>query len=236
MALPKLKQPTYSIFLHSLKRNVEYRPYNVGEEKILMMISESKDPKFVATNMKKVISGCILDPDVNIDKVATYDIENLLLKIRSKSAGETVEIKYRAESGKSHIISIDLEEIDVTFNEDHEYKIVLDEEQKVGLIMKDLTFDKLLSYQENYSNSSDENKATLTFEAIIDCVESIFSGDELFTVGENTTREEVEEFISDLSGVSKTLFKFIETMPAVIYKTEIEGEEVVIKDIKSFLA
>jgi hypothetical protein len=233
--LPIVKQPSYTIHLHSVKKKVEYRPYTVGEEKILMMVSQSTDPVFINTNIRKVLQGCILDPDVSISKLASYDVENLLLKIRAKSSGEIVEIDYVDEETKEKKkLEIDLEKIDVTFPEDHEYKIEINAE--VGFIMKDLTFDKILSYQEKLSNSDETKKAEVTYDSILDCIESIYDSDKVYTIGDDTTREELETFVGSLSGISTKLYKFMETMPSIQYTFKLDsGKEVTIKDIRNFL-
>lgn len=232
--LPKIKQPSYSIYIHSVKKDVQYRPYTVGEEKILMMVSQSKDAKFVNENIKKVIQGCILDPDVKVDQLASYDVENLLLKIRAKSAGEIAEVKYKDEiSGETIDLEIDLEKLEVTFPENHKYKIEISE--TVGFIMKDLTFSKILSYQEKLKDASEQTKAEVTFECILDCIDKIYDGDKIFTIGEETSREELEAFVSDLVGVSTDLYEFMETSPGIEFKFKVGERDEVIKDIRNFL-
>jgi len=233
--LPIVKQPSYTIYLHSIKKKVEYRPYTVGEEKILMMVSQSDDVNFINTNIKKVLQGCIMDPDVSISKLASYDVENLLLKIRAKSSGELVEIDYKDEETKEQKkIEIDLEKIDVTFPEDHVYKIEINDE--VGFIMKDLTFEKILSYQEKLSKSDKAKQAEVTYDSIIDCIESIYDADKVYTIGDDTSRDELETFVGGLSGISNKFYKFMETMPSIQYAFKLDsGKEVVIKDIRNFL-
>jgi len=235
MALPKISQPTYKIYFHSIKKEVEYRPYTVGEEKILIMVSESTDPKYVSTNMKRVLQACILDPDVNVGQLASYDVENLLLKIRSKSSGETVDIKYvDPTTNKTYEVTIDLEKLDVTFNPDHDYKIEITD--KIGLLMTDLTFEKMLSYQEQLGKLSNSERAGLSFESIIDCIDSVYDEESVYKVGVDTTRDEVLAFINGLSGISHKLYKFMETMPSMEYKIlKDDGTYHRIRDIKSFL-
>jgi hypothetical protein len=233
--LPKIKQPSYSIYLHSVKKDVEYRPYTVGEEKILMMVSQSDDAKFINTNIKKVLQGCILDPDISISQLASYDVENLLLKIRAKSSGEVVEIDYKDdETGESKKIEIDLEKLDVTFPKDHLYKIEINDE--VGFIMKDLTFERVLSYQETLGKADDSKKAEITYDSILDCIESIYDAEKVYTVGDDTSRKELEEFVGSLVGVSNKFYKFMETMPSIQYSFTLDsGKEVVLRDIRNFL-
>jgi len=237
MALPVVKQPTYFTHIHSLNKEIPYRPYNVGEEKILMMVSESDDPKFVAENMKKVIQACVMDPDVDVGKLASYDVELLLIKIRAKSSGEIISIKYTdPDTDKKYEVDVNIEDISISFYDEHVYDIT--DGDNLHIELSDLTFDKMLAYQSNSSTTQDATiKAEMTYDIIIDCVKKIYDENEVWVVGEDITKAETTEFINNLTGVSKYFHKFISTMPAVIYELKLEdGKTVKIQDIKSFLA
>ncbi|PCJ96792.1 MAG: hypothetical protein COA52_00875 [Hyphomicrobiales bacterium] len=235
MALPKINQPSYNIYLHSIKKDVSYRPYTTGEEKVLMMISESKDPKFIAKNIKEIMQNCILDPDVDVGKLASYDVENLLLKIRAKSAGEIINVKYTdPDTGEEENFEINIEELDVTFDDEHEYDIKINEE--VGIKMVDLTFEKVLKYQSIIEEAGENANAEITFSTILDCIEYIYDKEEIYKVGDNITQEELTEFVENLVGISKKLYKFIQTRPTVIHELKLKsGKTKVISDFKSFL-
>ena len=58
MALPKLETPTYKIKLQSLQDEVEYRPFLVKEEKLLMIASETGDDKSIMKSMLDIINEC----------------------------------------------------------------------------------------------------------------------------------------------------------------------------------
>ena len=47
MALPKLQTPTYELKLETLDSPIQFRPYLVKEEKILMIASETGDEKSI---------------------------------------------------------------------------------------------------------------------------------------------------------------------------------------------
>jgi hypothetical protein len=47
MALPVVNGSRYKTVIPSTGTEIEYRPYNVGEEKLLMIALESKDQKHV---------------------------------------------------------------------------------------------------------------------------------------------------------------------------------------------
>ena len=58
MALPKLETPTYKIKLQSLQDEIEYRPFLVKEEKLLMIASETGDDKNIMKAMLDIINEC----------------------------------------------------------------------------------------------------------------------------------------------------------------------------------
>lgn len=96
MALPVLNAAKYRTVIPSTGKEIEYRPYLVKEEKILMVAMESKDQKQILIALKDVISACVYD-DIDVNRLAMFDLEALFLKLRGKSVGETTEIKAKCE-------------------------------------------------------------------------------------------------------------------------------------------
>ena len=60
MPLPKLKYPTFFDKIPSTKEIVEYRPFLVKEQKVLLIASESGDQKSIKEAMKKTLQACII--------------------------------------------------------------------------------------------------------------------------------------------------------------------------------
>ena len=50
MALPQLKTATYLMNIPSTGKEVEFRPYTVKEEKVLMIAMESKDQRSITVS------------------------------------------------------------------------------------------------------------------------------------------------------------------------------------------
>ena len=55
MALPVLNAPTYELTLTSSGETIQYRPFLVKEEKILLMALESNDEQEMMRAMKQII-------------------------------------------------------------------------------------------------------------------------------------------------------------------------------------
>ena len=92
MPLPKISTPTYELNLPSTGKKVQYRPFLVREEKLLVLALETEDPKDITTAMKTVIKNCIQTRGVKVETLPTFDIEYLFLNIRGKSVGEEIEV------------------------------------------------------------------------------------------------------------------------------------------------
>ena len=73
MALPKLMIPTYKTQLPSSKKEIEYRPFTVKEEKILLMALEEGTRESFMTGIKKLLNACILTEDIKIEEGYTLD-------------------------------------------------------------------------------------------------------------------------------------------------------------------
>ena len=100
MALPKLEVPKYTMTLPSSGEVIEYRPFLVKEEKNLMIAQETGEGNTVFNALKDIVKACTFDK-LDVDKVATYDMEYAFIKIRSKAVGETADIQITCEeSGK----------------------------------------------------------------------------------------------------------------------------------------
>jgi hypothetical protein len=116
MALPVLSVPEFSIKLPSTGKQVKYRPFLVKEEKVLLMALEGKDKNEITGAIINLLKGCVLTSGIQIEKLPTFDIEYLFLKIRSKSVGEVVELNLSHAEGDCSAktpVELNLDKIEV---------------------------------------------------------------------------------------------------------------------------
>ena len=92
MPLPKIATPTYELELPSTGETVQYRPFLVKEEKLLVIALESDNTKQITTAIKSVIKNCVLTKGIKVESLPTFDIEYLFLNIRGKSVGEDIDL------------------------------------------------------------------------------------------------------------------------------------------------
>ena len=119
MALPKIKHPTYTVVIPSTKQSVNIRPFTVQEEKLLLMTRSGGGTDDIVKTVKQIISNCIIE-SINVDKLATFDIEYLFIKLRSKSVGEIVDLEYTVPETEEKIkFKLNLDDVEVKYNDKH---------------------------------------------------------------------------------------------------------------------
>jgi hypothetical protein len=212
MALPMMAAPTYSLNIPSSGENIKYRPFLVKEEKALLIAQQSEDVSVMVDSLKQVLKGCILSK-VDIDNLATFDVEYIFTQIRAKSVGEVIELMFPCDedhgedNDKAKLkISIDLTNIDVEFPANHTNKFPLFGE--VGVIMKYPSFDVMAKMEKLDVESVDD-----IFDIIASCIDYIYEGDVLHYAAEQS-REELLQFLNNLTNEQfGNLQKFFSDMP-----------------------
>jgi DNA-directed RNA polymerase subunit M/transcription elongation factor TFIIS len=233
MALPKLENPTYTIEVPSLDRRVEFRPFLVKEEKVLMIAQESEDEKKILKTIKDIISACSfgkLDPN----ECTSSDIEYLFLQLRAKSVGETVDIKVKCEEcGEYTTVKINLE--DIKLSDIKEIDNTIEITDSIGMVLK-----KVSMSDAEKVNKKDSEKAFN--QMIMYSIESIYDADNVYPASESTEKELIE-FIDSLS--HKHLEKiqaYIQNVPKLQYTVKFKCKEcgheneVVLEGIESFFS
>ena len=202
MALPKVATPKYSLKLPSDGRMIQYRPFLVKEEKILLMAVESENEKEIIEAVKTIIGNCLETEGVDINDLPVFDIEYLFLNLRSKSVGETVKLKLKCEKCENEcLVGVNLSEVDITKTEGHDTKIQLTNE--IGIIMKYPTFG-IAETPDVKSNP---------IKVVNLCIDKIYDSKSVYGA-KDSTDEELDEFIDSLSHEQfQKIQGFFETMP-----------------------
>ena len=215
MTLPVINTPTYELVVPSTKEKLTYRPFLVKEEKILLMAMEEENETQLNRALKQVVNNCTFQK-VKVDKLPLFDLEYIFLRIRAKSVGEVAKLHLLCEDdGETYVpTEIDLESIEVEFQEDHNTKIEITDE--IGIVMSYPTFE----YLDFDVEGSDINKL---FDIIGSSIHQIFEGE---TVYERTdfNKKELKTFLESLtSDQFKRVQHFFETMPRLRHTLEIEN-------------
>ena len=218
MPLPKIATPTYELVLPSTKQEIKYRPFLVKEEKLLVLALESEDSKQITTTIKSVIKGCILTKGIKVENLPTFDIEYLFLNIRGKSVGEEVEVNIICpDDGVTQVpVKINLDEIEVIENEEHEKNIKLDDN-----LMMEMKYPSLEQFIKSNFDFNEENQVEQSFELIGACIDKVYSEEEVWATAD-CSKKEVNEFLEQMNSLQfKEVEKFFETMPKLTHTLEV---------------
>ncbi len=239
MPLPKIAAPTYELVLPSTKATIQYRPFLVKEEKLLVLALESEDTKQITTAIKTVIKNCVLTKGIKVDKLPTFDIEYLFLNIRGKSVGEEVELSIIAPDDEttSIPITINIDDIQVKESEDHTNKIKID-----NTLMMEMKYPSLSEFISNNFDINDDANIEKSFSLIATCIDKIYSEEEVWTASD-CSKKEMNDFLEQMnSSQFKEIEKFFETMPKLSHEVEVTNPKtkktstVVLEGLSSFFA
>ena len=123
MALPKISTPKYELTIPSTGKSIEYRPYLVREEKLLMIALESADEMQMVSAIKQIVAACTFDV-VDVNRLAMFDVEYIFAKLRAKSVGETAKVSLDCDKCEAkNNVTINIED-DINVTEQADPKIV----------------------------------------------------------------------------------------------------------------
>ncbi len=237
MPLPKIATPTYELELPSTGEVVTYRPFLVKEEKVLVIALESEDTKQITNAIKAVLKNCVLTKGIKVEKLPTFDIEYLFLNIRGKSVGEELDVNVICPDDEKTTVqvSINLDDIQVIKNDDHDNKIKLDNN-----LMMELKYPSLDQFIKNNFEFDEKNAMAQSFELIATCIDKIYTEDEVWASAD-CTKKELNEFLESMnSSQFKGIETFFETMPKLSHTIEVTNpktkvkSEVVLEGLASF--
>jgi hypothetical protein len=233
MALPKISHPMFDVVIPSSKKKLKIRPMLVKEEKILLMAKTNDDEKAILPAIKQVVNNCIVDADIDVDKMTTFDIEYLFVKIRSVSVNNISKVSYRDNSdNKVYDFEVDLEKVEVKFPEKIEKNIKINETS--GIVMK-YPEASLYSDDEFVNVSPEEFIETL----VVRCIDKIYDGDQMYDTKSFTVKE-LKEFIEQLDiNTYDKMRAFFSDLPKLYYKVEYknsngEDREIIMNSLNDF--
>ena len=239
MPLPKISTPTYHLELPSSGQEIQYRPFLVREEKLLVLALESEDTKEITTAIKNVIKACIKNKDIKVEELPTFDIEYLFLNIRGKSVGEEIEVNILCpDDGESYAkTNIAIDEIEVQRNDKHTNKIQLDDE-----LTMEMKYPSLDQFIKNNFDFNAQSGLDQSFELVAACIDKIYNEEEVWDSAE-TTQKEMMEFLDQMnSSHFKKIEQFFDTMPKLSHEVEVMNpntkvkSKVVLEGLASFFA
>ncbi len=187
------------------KEKIKFRPFLVKEEKLLILASESEDKDEMLNAMQEIVNVCSFGK-LNGAELPFFELQNIFIKLRSQSIGQISEFNLVCgECGHKTPSGLDLETIKPTLHENHSNKIQLNSD--LGVIMR-------------YPCASDLRDDITTFDLVVNCIDTVFTKDEVFST-QDIVRSEVEQFVDSLTSEQfKNITEFFLTMPKIEHKIE----------------
>ena len=239
MPLPKIATTSYELELPSTGKTIQYRPFLVKEEKLLVIALEIQDTKQITNAIKAVIRSCVLTKSVKVENLPTFDIEFLFLNIRGKSVGEDIDVKIICPDDEETEVSVNvnLDDIKVQKSEGHSNQIKLDKD-----LMMELKYPSLNEFVKSNFDPNDTERSAMdqSFDLISTCIDKIYNEDEVW-VAADCTKKEIKDFLESMnSSQFKQIETFFDTMPKLSHsikvtnpKTKVESD-VVLEGLASF--
>ena len=217
MSIPMIKVPSYIMKLPYSQQEVKYRPYVVREEKLLIMANESEDVTIVMDAVGDVIKACTFDA-IDIKTAPLFDVQYAFLQIRGKSIGEMLEFNCICGECEARMpVSIAVTEFKIKTTPGHTNKIQLDDNFHVTM--------KYPTFQHFTKLYVDENSDQNVYEVLAECIESIYTDDEVFTNTGNN-HQDFRDFVENLTVPQfEKLENFFVTMPILVKVIEYDCVE-----------
>jgi hypothetical protein len=232
MSLPKIDQPIYNIEIPSLKKNFPFRPFLVKEEKLILMAKEGKSETEILSAIKQIVNNCALDPKMDANKLAIFDLEYIFLRLRAVSVDNNVKVSYKDnEDEKVYEFDINLDDVKMVYPKKTDNKITITE--KSGIIMK---YPSAALYDDKEFMALEKD---YMFELILRCIDSIYYDDEVYSA-KDYKKKELSEFLENLNiKTFQEIQKFLLTVPHMEYTIKYKNEkdhdrEIVLTSLNDF--
>jgi hypothetical protein len=210
--LPVIDKPIYKATILSRKEPVEFVPFTVRESKIMMMAKESNELDSMVQSLKQVLRNCLVDKNINVDKLPMVDLEWLFLNIMARSSGEKQPQFFKCTnqvSGNNCNMVVEFEVNLLTVkiaNKEIDRRIPLTD--KVGLQMKYPTFEATQAVIKLPETQQDEALAAA-------CIDYVYDADSVYK-SEDMQPEELVTFIEGLETAKYSMVEqFLNNCPII---------------------
>lgn len=225
--------PKHQVTLPLSEKKVEFRPFIVKEEKILLMAAETKDEKTMNNAVRDVILACT-NNTVDVTKLPTVDMEYLFLQLRSHSVSETVKPQLKCEKcSLANEVEINLKEIKPHKDKNHSKTIRL-----VG----DITIEMKYPTLEDILFPDEMSDVEKTMNILAKCINKVYHGETVYSASE-LSHKEMMDFLNEMTQEQfKKVISFLENMPKletkITFKCRHCGEqnESVVRGLANFFS
>jgi hypothetical protein len=231
MALPQLATAKYELTLPSTGEQVEYRPFLVKEEKVLMIAQSTGEQKDILRAVETIVETCTFGK-LNAKNLPMFDLEYVFIQLRAKSVGANTEVQVTCPDDRTTKVpvTINLEEVQCIKEVGHDNNIKLTD--NIGVVMD---YPRTSSI-ENFV----DNDAETAFNIIKACVRQIYDTENVYDK-QDMDEKELDEFLESMSHEQfEKIQDFFNTMPKVKHTVKVKNpntnveSDVVLEGLSAF--
>ena len=216
MGLPKIDLPILELELPSTGETVQYRPFTVKEEKILLVAQESDEPEQELLAIKQVVNNCLIG--IEVSELAMFDLEYILLILRSKSVDNVIDFQITdPETDKVVQLTLDIDNVSLTKVDEAKKTVKINDEYT--LLLKYPTIDEYAKIL-----TMDGKDPLINYVLMVSCLDKIVSEDEVHSFKEYSD-EDIYAFVDNLSAdVIKGIEAFFDDIPKLRHEMKYVNE------------
>lgn len=204
MKLPQANIANYTMRLKTTGKEISFRPYTVKEEKVLLIALESKDIDQIINAIYNVVDSCTFN-QFDSRALATFELEELFINIRSKSVGEVINLQIKcSECDELNKSTMNL--LEYMINEpttDNKINIG----QGIGFVLKYPSFGVAKLVMDEGSNAEKIIKMCAM------CIDYIYDENEVYPASE-ASEEDLLQFVESLTTDQfREVKEFLDTSP-----------------------
>ena len=237
MSLPKINVPLHELTIPSSGKKIKYRPFVVKEEKLLLLAMESENTQEMTDAIVQIINNCV-QSKINVEELSTFDVEYIFLNVRAKSVGEVLEFAITCPDDNQTQVEVEINIDDIKVEKSDAHTDTIDLKNGYFIKMKYPTMKYIMNKKDLDGKTAMEN----TFDYAVDCIDQIYSGEEVWESG-NSSRKEMEEWVEGLEPKQyEKLQDFFNTMPKLKHTVPITNpvtgvkSDVTIEGLANFFA
>lgn len=225
--------PLYEVHLKAMNKKIKYSPFNVEQEKAIIVALENDNLDEIVLNYENVLKTCLKENSDWWDDISVVDYITLIVNIRAKSKGEDLSLRIKEcdKCKKEFETTINIEDAIKYENEDNLKDIVK--------ITDDLSLEiKPLNYKFLYGLDKLTNEMDMYIHTAIHSISKVFWQNNIFIASPEELKEKIIKNLRryDLEKIFKEYKKLISTFLEINVKCpfcEHEKKEIIRNFLKS---
>ena len=193
----------YRFLVPSLGVEKKFRPFTVKENKALLTAQSVDDHDVMMDTLKLIIGNCCLE-EIDVDQLALFDAEYLLIKLRSISIGKESSLILMCpdshdghpEQTRQNEVFVDLDNIEIVGLDKYKTSVRLSDSMMVE--MNPPTLDLIKKLQQVPSDATYEQRYDIAITNIRHLMKAIVTEDEVIKVNECGVQD-IREWLESLT-------------------------------------